>query len=50
MEVREKGKIQSFKDIFGEDKKEAEGVNTLLITSLQPYEKHPFKLYEGEET
>lgn len=47
MEIREKGRLQSFKDIFGEDNK-AEGVTQLAISSLRSYENHPFKLYSGE--
>lgn len=47
MEIREKGRLQSFKDIFGEDNK-AEGVTQLSISSLRSYENHPFKLYSGE--
>ncbi|MCR4441250.1 MAG: ParB/RepB/Spo0J family partition protein [Peptococcaceae bacterium] len=48
MEIREKGRIQSFKDIFGDETKEAEGVKELPLSTLQPYENHPFKLYSGE--
>lgn len=48
MEIKEKGRIQSFKDIFGDETKEAEGVKELPLSVLQPYENHPFKLYSGE--
>lgn len=48
MKIREKGRLQSFKDIFGEDKNEGVGVTQLQISSLQSYENHPFKLYSGE--
>jgi len=48
MEIREKRRLQSLKDIFVEDMKEAEGVKELPISSLKPYHDHPFKLYLGE--
>lgn len=48
METREKGRIQSFKDIFGDKTNEVEGVKELSVSLLQPYENHPFKLYTGE--
>jgi len=45
---KEKVKIHSFNDIFGEDNKELEGAQEISISMLQPFHNHPFKLYEGE--
>lgn len=45
---KEKVKIHSFNDIFGEDNKELEGAQEISISMMQPFHNHPFKLYEGE--
>lgn len=46
-------KTESFASIFGDDYDEpkvqsGEGTTTLKLEQLKPFEKHPFRLYEGE--
>lgn len=48
MAIKEKVKLHSFNDIFGEDNKEIEGAQEINLSMLQPFHNHPFKLYEGE--
>ena len=48
MAIKEKAKIHSFNDIFGEQNKEIEGAQGISLSMLQPFHNHPFKLYEGE--
>lgn len=51
---KDKGKkVQTFASIFGDDydpneSKKDDGISTLKLNQLVPFEKHPFKLYEGD--
>ncbi|TYQ17826.1 UNVERIFIED_CONTAM: ParB family chromosome partitioning protein [Acetivibrio alkalicellulosi] len=42
-------KLMSLEDMFGENSEEINNEKEVIeITKLEPFEKHPFKLYEGE--